>query len=45
MPEGPATILMRQVYNDWDVEKPAMLSIERVDATYPPPALSADNLG
>ena len=37
LPEGPATILIRQVYNDWDVEESARLVIERVGATYPPP--------
>ena len=42
LPEGPATILVRQVYNDWDTEESARLMIERVGATYPPPSPRAD---
>ena len=44
LPEGLATILIRQVYNDWDTEKPAMTMIERIGATYPPPPPDPDQL-
>ncbi|MDE0065049.1 MAG: DUF1214 domain-containing protein [Gammaproteobacteria bacterium] len=44
LPEGAATILIRQVYNDWDNESPAMLVIERVGASYPPPPPTPEQL-
>ena len=42
LPEGPATILSRQVYSDWDRENPARLMIERVGASYSPPPVSPE---
>ena len=42
LPEGPATILSRQVYSDWDSENPARLMIERVGAAYSPPPVSPE---
>ena len=30
-------VLIRQYFNDWDAERPADLSIERIGATYPAP--------
>lgn len=38
--EGPGTIIFRQYYYDWLTEEPADLCIERIGATYPPPALT-----
>lgn len=38
LPEaGPCFIIVRQYCYDWDTEIPARLRIERIDATYPPP--------
>lgn len=37
LPEGECEIFVRQYYGDWNSELPAMLTIERVDAEYPPP--------
>jgi hypothetical protein len=37
LPEGECEIFIRQYYADWDNEKPAHLTIERIGAVYPPP--------
>jgi hypothetical protein len=37
LPEGECEIFIRQYYADWDSERPALLTIEREGATYPPP--------
>ena len=42
LPEGIATLFIRQVYYDWDNEKPGMMVIEREGATYPPPRLTRE---
>jgi hypothetical protein len=39
-----AWIYVRQYYYDWETEVPADLVIERVDATYPPEPISAEEL-
>ena len=38
--EGPGSIVFRQYYYDWLHEQPALMRIERLGATYPPPPLS-----
>jgi hypothetical protein len=43
LPEGPGNIVIRQYYYDWLTEQPAELTIERIDARYPPkPRTPAD---
>lgn len=42
LPDGLVTLFIRQIFNDWDTENPAMLMIERIGASYPPPPLSSD---
>jgi hypothetical protein len=37
LPEGECEIFIRQYYADWDAEEPALLTIEREGAVYPPP--------
>ncbi len=37
-------LLVRQYFADWDVERPADLTIERVGAHYPPEPLSTDRI-
>jgi hypothetical protein len=37
LPEGECEIYVRQYYADWDGERPALLTIEREGAVYPPP--------
>ena len=44
IPEGLGTLFFRQVYYDWENEEPAMMVIERVGATYPPPPLTREKL-
>lgn len=39
LPEGECTVLIRQYYYDWENEQPALLSIEREGAEYPPPPI------
>lgn len=36
LPQGDCEIHIRQYYNDWDMEQPASLWLEREDADYPP---------
>lgn len=43
LPDGLVTLFIRQTFNDWDTENPAMLMIERVGASYPPPRLSSSS--
>lgn len=40
--EGLGTLFFRQIYYDWESEEPAMMVIERVGATYPPPPLTRE---
>lgn len=40
IPEGPGSIVFRQYYYDWLTEQPALMRIERLGASYPPPPLS-----
>ncbi len=35
---GVGSLCIRQYFNDWESERPAKLTIERVGASYPPPA-------
>lgn len=44
LPPGPCEIFVRQYYADWDAETPAMLSLERVGALYPPPPATTAEL-
>ena len=44
LPAGEGELYVRQYYNDWQTEEPANLWIERIGATYPPPALDPDML-
>ena len=44
IPDGLGTLFFRQVYYDWEKEEPAMMVIERVGATYPPPPLTPEKL-
>ena len=37
-------VLVRQYFDDWEHERPALFSIEREGASYPPPQPSADAL-
>jgi hypothetical protein len=37
LPEGDCEIFIRQYYADWESERPALLTIEREGAHYPPP--------
>lgn len=37
LPDDECEIYIRQYYADWNTEKPAMLTIEREGASYPPP--------
>jgi hypothetical protein len=37
-------VLVRQYFDDWETERPAVFSIERVGAHYPRPALSPERL-
>ncbi len=37
-------ILVRQYFNDWENERPADLTIERIGAEYPPPVLRTDKI-
>jgi hypothetical protein len=41
---GTQSMLVRQFFRDWASERPASLSIERLDAPYPPPPLSQEDL-
>jgi hypothetical protein len=41
---GASFLLLRQYFNDWERERPADLSIERVGAEYPPPILSTERI-
>ncbi|MCH7788716.1 MAG: DUF1214 domain-containing protein [Acidobacteria bacterium] len=41
---GSQSMLVRQFFRDWAAERPASLSIERLDAPYPSPPLSFDDL-
>jgi hypothetical protein len=38
-------VLVRQYFDDWESERPAVFSIERAGARYPKPALSAERFG
>ncbi len=40
--EGAEFVLVRQYFADWERERPADLTIERVGALYPPPPLRTD---
>jgi len=42
--ENAEFVMVRQYFNDWESERPAELSIERIDATYPPPPLRTDQI-
>lgn len=42
--EGYGNIIFRQYFYDWENERPAALTIERLGASYPPPALSDDDI-
>ena len=42
IPPGPSFVAVRQYFYDWDNEEPADLFIERIGATYPPPAPTAE---
>ncbi|MBU0539156.1 MAG: DUF1214 domain-containing protein [Gammaproteobacteria bacterium] len=42
--EGHGNIIFRQYYYDWSTEHPAEVTIERVGATYPPAALSQQDI-
>lgn len=44
LPPGECEIYLRQYYADWDHEKPAMLTIERIGAIYPPPPITRDQM-
>jgi Protein of unknown function (DUF1214) len=44
LPPTASWIYVRQYYYDWETEVPADLVIERVGATYPPAAISAEEL-
>jgi hypothetical protein len=41
LPEGPANIVFRQYYYDWNTERSARLRIRCEGASYPPPPLTA----
>jgi len=42
--ENAEFVMVRQYFNDWENERPAELSIERIDAIYPPPPLRTDQI-
>jgi hypothetical protein len=42
--DGARHVLVRQYFDDWEHERPAVFAIEREGASYPPPPLSADAL-
>lgn len=44
LPDGIVTLFIRQIFQDWNGERPAMMAIERVDAVYPPPPLTLQSL-
>lgn len=44
LPAGPANVMVRQYFWDWDGEQPAELHIECDGATYPPRQLTLDEL-
>ncbi|AKH69300.1 Protein of unknown function (DUF1214) [Spongiibacter sp. IMCC21906] len=44
LPEGDGNIIFRQYYYDWNTERPADVTIERVGATFPPPALTEKDI-
>jgi hypothetical protein len=44
LPPGECEIYLRQYYADWDRETPAMLTIERLGATYPPPPVTREQM-
>ena len=44
LPEGPCELWIRQYFADWDNEHPASLVLERIDARYPPPPPTRDEI-
>jgi hypothetical protein len=44
LPDGPATVIVRQYFYDWDTEEPGQLYIERDGAQYPPPPRTTDSI-
>ncbi|MET0987826.1 MAG: DUF1214 domain-containing protein [Steroidobacteraceae bacterium] len=40
IPAGPGSLIVRQYFYDWLTELPALLAIDRIGATYPPPPLT-----
>jgi hypothetical protein len=44
LPIEAGTLTIREMYYDWETERPSQLSIERVGATYPAPVLTAEHL-
>ena len=44
LPAGPCEVMVRQYFADWDNERPAKLVLERIDAPYPAPAPTAEEI-
>lgn len=44
LPEGPANLVFRQYFYDWDTEQAARLTIITEGVKYPPPPLTTDDI-